>query len=374
MKHLFILLVLILDYFGNNFQNLSTITDEMAIGSSSIDNQEVESNNSLDDFIPYSKIKQLSMERTNRNTYNLNRYSYNDLYLETYYKNLHFYMPYNIKGSCGYVALAMLLSYYDSYWNDETIYYENFDSYTSISDFYEFANGFYESPGVIYKWVSDTTIGDTNSSIPTGEIIDTGNDIYDSNYIYYYNLVHHSTNDFHAYLLSSYGEPLDFIDLYQSSAFSLSSLEMKTLINEYLECEWLTSVYDFVYYDRSSKTSNQLRELIISYIQAGYPVAVGLNLTYSEEPNFTNSMTGSHALIAYKYEDNVIYGHNGYIGACNSNINIENFAQYTDFPSIERYHMLNEYLSMYVLIPKAGTHICSNNYIINGEVYCPCEF
>ena len=40
-------------------------------------------------------------------------------YFSTYYfDNLEGNYGLNYKGSCGYIAIAMLLSYYDTYWND----------------------------------------------------------------------------------------------------------------------------------------------------------------------------------------------------------------------------------------------------------------
>ena len=38
----------------------------------------------------------------------------------------------NVKGSCGYVALGMLLSFYDTYWNDNIIP-EQYDKCTNLS-------------------------------------------------------------------------------------------------------------------------------------------------------------------------------------------------------------------------------------------------
>ena len=42
----------------------------------------------------------------------------NDYYAPYYFTNLKDRFGYNVKGSCTYVAVDMLLSYYDSLWND----------------------------------------------------------------------------------------------------------------------------------------------------------------------------------------------------------------------------------------------------------------
>ena len=44
-----------------------------------------------------------------------------DNYMEIYYDNLTRNLGQNYKGSCGYVAIGMLLSYYDTYLNDDII-------------------------------------------------------------------------------------------------------------------------------------------------------------------------------------------------------------------------------------------------------------
>ena len=44
-----------------------------------------------------------------------------DSCLEHYFSKLGGNVPDNVQGSCGYVALSMLLSYYDTYWNDRFV-------------------------------------------------------------------------------------------------------------------------------------------------------------------------------------------------------------------------------------------------------------
>lgn len=49
-----------------------------------------------------------------------------DYFAPYYFKNLRGNFGYNLKGSCSYVAVDMLLSFYDSYWSDGFLP-ENFD-------------------------------------------------------------------------------------------------------------------------------------------------------------------------------------------------------------------------------------------------------
>lgn len=69
------------------------------------------------------------METVSSNTtYNSNINSY-DNFLQSYYDNLTYNLGMNYQGSCGYVAIGMLLSYYDTYLCDDIID----DSYDSVS-------------------------------------------------------------------------------------------------------------------------------------------------------------------------------------------------------------------------------------------------
>ena len=65
-----------------------------------------------------------------------NNFSTKQFYnLNNYYKN-------NSKGSCGYVALSMILSFYDTYWDDRVIP-ENYDQNANFQTGTSF-----ESPGI----------------------------------------------------------------------------------------------------------------------------------------------------------------------------------------------------------------------------------
>ena len=322
----------------------------------------------------YEEIFEMSRNKIlQQNKRNINHYSYDSQYLSTYFERLNHNMPINQMGSCGYVALGMILSYYDSFWNDETIYYEGFDYEIGVDNFNEFLNGDYSSPGVHFKYIDITTI--LNPSI--GNMETNENQIYVKNYTYYHNSVYSSADNFHSYLLSSYGEPSGFINLYSESAFSLSEEELYSLCDDYINYEYLTNVYNLVYFDNESYSQQELRNKIITYINFGYPVLVGAKFDYYKSGNSSQSEIEKHAFVAYQYDisTDTIYGHNGYYGYGNTHVDIENMTTFDRISgAISYYFDLMEYLSIYVLMPVQGSHVCSNNYLIDGVAYCPCEF
>ena len=65
-------------------------------------------------------------------------------YIETYYEKLYDNHGYNFFGSCGYIAVGMILSYYDTYLNDDII---------SEADDVE-SNNISRSPGILFDNVT----------------------------------------------------------------------------------------------------------------------------------------------------------------------------------------------------------------------------
>ena len=72
-----------------------------------------------------------------------------DCFMQAYYNNLNVNMGVNVKGSCGYVAMTMLLSYYDTYLNDDIIS-DEYDAVSIGSDVD--MNARCNSPGTYYEY------------------------------------------------------------------------------------------------------------------------------------------------------------------------------------------------------------------------------
>lgn len=299
-----------------------------------------------------------------------NNYSYSSQYLSRYYRDLSGNILNNKFGSCGYVAIGMILSYYDTYWNDNTIH-NTFEDNTYISNidylngntYLGFSSG-YESPGVYHN----------SSNIKPPSANDSQEEIYNANYNYYDDITD-CPYDLQAYLMLSYGEYYNYIDLEEYGPFGLTSSEMYNIMNDYIIYENLTDVYDIYSYDIFSNQydSNSIKNLAINYIQQGYPVLLGIRY------NLDNGKTENHAVVAYECVNNGntydIYGHNGYYYYPNSHVNIESFSQIdpmTNLPVMSC--QLNCYKNLLVIIPKSNSHVHSNNYKIGNEFYCPCQF
>lgn len=91
----------------------------------------------------------------------LNSGGVDDLFIDNYYEGVYFSnlkenIGNNSHGSCSYVALAMLISFYDSYWNDLFIPEEydvepisSFITYPSAD--FSFPSFYAESPGILFE-------------------------------------------------------------------------------------------------------------------------------------------------------------------------------------------------------------------------------
>lgn len=68
-----------------------------------------------------------------------------DFSMQTYFANLEKYLPSNPVGSCGYVAIASALSYYDNFYNDDIIpeKYEFYDNTSSLEEAKKVSPGLY---------------------------------------------------------------------------------------------------------------------------------------------------------------------------------------------------------------------------------------
>ena len=98
------------------------------------------------------------------NTYSSNIFYY-DHFMESYFDNLTMNHGYNIIGSCGYVGIDMLLSYYDTYLSDNIVP-EQYDKISEGNCYNMLCRR--NSPGSIYDNPKDFTVDYSNKS--TSEI------------------------------------------------------------------------------------------------------------------------------------------------------------------------------------------------------------
>ena len=212
--------------------------------------------------------------------------TYIDSYATTYFSVLKNNFGVNSEGSCGYVAAAMLLSYYDSYWN-ETIISENYDSSGSFDLDSQTIN---YSPGVKKEstWVS-------NSTYPTYH------DYIDANYEEY----------FHLYLMKIARDELHYENR-NTTSWGATLYEIVNLIKHYLyeikgfDNSMLTVNYtSYNNYSSYDSPDDEVRDIVIQKIESGIPVLF---------LGFPENQASGHFLIAYDYDsaNDTIYFHSGW--------------------------------------------------------------
>ena len=154
-------------------------------------------------------------------------------YMEAYYYNLNNNFGYNENGSCGYVAVSILLSYYDNLVRDDIID-EQYDVCSTSSTIDFLSN--VESPGTLHE----------NKSL-----------IY--SYSSYYNYIKSTENtSFHSYLLSL-GINLG-INSKTSTSFETDMNDRIKLIKSYLDSKNIN-------YSIDSKTGKNVREYAIENVK-----------------------------------------------------------------------------------------------------------
>ena len=228
----------------------------------------------------------------------------------------------NSEGTCSFVASAMLLSYYDSFWNDEIIsnVYEENGSW--MHTFWGFR--VIDSPGIKKEpqWVKN----DTYSTY--GEYIDAYADDYlhlellrmakdDLNYFY---------SDFAEGVMDLFGNLKVVNNYYYSSVkWSISIPQAQELLQHYLEergignnkiavnCLSYRDIMEELSDDLSEEekaniADEEIRQQVINKVNSGVPVVYA----GFEQDSFGN--WSGHALVAYDYDsanDELIF-HSGW--------------------------------------------------------------
>ena len=274
-----------------------------------------------------------------------------NIYLTDYYAPYYFYSLKrnygdNMFGSCVAVATAMLLSYYDTYWDDDIIP-EVYDVPVSMdSSSFQWDNSY--SPGILQESYSDFSDCETMS-----EAIAKYEEL--------------SSTHFHSYLISKCVD----LGFYQGRASTPVSLgvtpeQQKTLLTTYLEEAGFSdlSVY-YVEDDISDVATQRIKNQAISLIRQGHPVCLAIQQPI-EDANGNITGYQGHAALAYDYDESTdtIYTHMGSLSAWR-HVNPVDF----------NYSYFNALLAV---IPEIGwEHNCSNNYQYTSEdvttTHCPCE-
>lgn len=190
-----------------------------------------------------------------------------DFYAPTYFKNLRTNFGNNEKGSCGYVATGMLLSFWDTYWDDNVIS-ENYDKNILLSG--KNIDFTVDSPGIEMEPSSIVKVDDVK---------------YHSNIFSY-------SNDYFHFLLISMG---DLLYGTSSGSYGMNYDNYSTLFNYYVYKYKGYSIKEVEVIEEYSDVRNKA----ISLIKQGIPVKLGIE---------------GHAVVAYDYDEKTdnIYCHFGW--------------------------------------------------------------
>ena len=224
--------------------------------------------------------------------YSNNINSYSD-FKTSYFDNITYNFGMNYKGSCVYVAIGMLLSYYDSYISDNIIP-EQYDinSYGSDSNMIARRN----SPGIMRDIIS-SPYDDTDAGY--GFDMDAQS--------YYSSISSLSSVSLHAKLINIAANKgyYDFSDNENPCGSTYKS--RYDVLNDYLQnVVGYKLNYDYSINEYNGYSSESVKEFTINQIKIGRPVLLSVS----------NGKSG-HVVIAYDYDVNTdaIYCHMGWSAA-----------------------------------------------------------
>ena len=284
------------------------------------------------------------------NTYNSYIYHY-DNFMESYFDNLTINHGSNIAGSCGYVGIDMLLSYYDTFLSDDIVP----EAYDKISDgdCYDVIHR-RNSPGSLFDEPIDFLETYNNRNQMTSYEIKNLNDQY---YYYMYQLQNISL---HAKLITI-GSSLGVYDSYEFYPAGTNHNVVKQIIEEYMSMMLDYSkgnqyqIYDIERNDNIG--SEDVRNFVINKIRDGYPVLVSVR----------DEDGGGHWVIAYDYDEitNEIYCNFGWGGNA-THLTPENYVEEIGYTGdkLKNFTVYDTALTIEFNIP----HKHSNNYAVTRTV------
>lgn len=212
----------------------------------------------------------------------------------SYFDNLTYNFGMNYKGSCGYIAIAMMLSYYDTYLSD-SIVPEQYD----VSSNGEGTNMILRrnSPGAMKDIISDPYY-------PADAYVGFNQNAHE----YYSSILSLSNQSLHAKLITI-GAALGYYDFTDDVNPCGTNYNMRyNVINEYFSSV-LNMTYGYQYTfdecngEASSSLSNSVRDFAITQVSLGKPVLLSMSKS-----------NGGHVAVAYDYDAKTdkLYCHMGW--------------------------------------------------------------
>lgn len=259
-----------------------------------------------------------------------------------YFYNLKENYPTNEYGSCGYVALSMLLGYYDAFCYDN-ILYEYYTEDESLIG-YEVQGNLTNSPGVgAYFGLSDyltrNNYGLTFSTL--SKFVDIYKEKNIQSQLLYRAIINQVLTQFK-------------MEYTYHNRLSTDSNYLKEVMQIYLTS--VGFIYDTHYTFKMLNSSNIPKSSVISVLKEAFVNGDPVILTMKNDD-------GGHAVVAYDYDEstNTIY--------CHSGQKKENTEPLTCAVT-DQFGTINGYL--YIKM-RGENKVHSNNFYICGEEYCGCS-
>ena len=273
-----------------------------------------------------------------------------DYYAGVYFNNLNSNFGNNAYGSCTYVSIGMLLSFYDSYWDDSFIpeqYDVNayFQSTLQQNADFEFPPFDVDSPGIMFE--SNSLVSNLNMNE-------------------YLNVVSNNSNTYFQFKLIQLGKSLFGNEKFDNSTnpLGMTHSELISFLNYYLFTYRSMSSSNVLI---TSENSNSLmvRNYTISKIRDGIPV-----ILRAKKIGTSNS---GHSFIAYDYDENnnEIYVHTGWrdemADTALTHVSLSDLG-YTDLWDATTIEPQTDYAYPKNYLSSNGSSICSSNYIFPQSI------
>lgn len=248
-----------------------------------------------------------------------------------YFANLTEHYPTNNSGNCGYTAAAMLLSYYDVYWN-RYIIPDQFNDLTPSLVLSE-EDDVFSSPGVNDYYVPVWTKQNPKMRQP-----DTKKDsaeyirLFEANkrqaYIIYldYMLAYANDNLVSRLYQIALDPTVNAYDFEKEPSPAITLTGLKAVLNRYFTAYNLSDLIQFktvsfLDFDNGvisdCEMRKELRYAAIERLQIGQPLIIFGKLSSDKygggvDGGGNQNETGGHAVVAYGYSDDYIIGHMGW--------------------------------------------------------------
>lgn len=265
----------------------------------------------------------------------------NDFYSTEYFSNLHTNFGNNSHGTCSYVALGMLLSFYDTYWDDTIIpeaydVSSAFDSSALDSDAPAALPFSLESPGISFE--DNKKVASLSNSEYMDFIESTSSTCFQSR------LITIKKQIFGNFSFESDENP-----------YGMTFTEIQNLLGRYLFLYRDFQVDDFSS-SYNVKGDDTTRQFVVERINEGMPVLIMA----------TSETLGAHSMIAYDYDaaSDTIFAHPGWRNEDGEALTHASLKQ-LGFSMIESAITLN--------INRSHSH--SDNYVSSSEEsFCSCSY